>query len=564
MSSAHAHHRPIDVVLCWHMHQPWYLRDGTFTQPWVYLHGIKSYADMAAHLETVQGARAVVNFVPTLLDQLELYGTNIAAHLAVGAPLADPLLAALAADPLPGEPEVRQQLVRSCLMVNERHVLARHARFARLAEIARTVGAEGGRYLSDRFLADLLTWFHLAWFGEHRLRESEVLKALVERGGDFDLEDRRALLFLVGRELNGLVPRYRALAAAGRVELSVSPWAHPILPLLLDLQAGRDALPQLPLPGEAVYPGGEERVRWHLEHAIAAFRGHFGFEPAGCWPSEGAICEASVQAIGGAGFRWIASGGQVLSNSLERAGTAVPCRHRPFRLAGEGPFCFFRDDGLSDLIGFSYQHWQAADAVANLVGHIRAIAGHCDRPDALVAIVMDGENAWEHYAGNGYEFLQSLYRALAAQPDIRLTTFSEHVARADVQAERLPTLVAGSWVHGTLATWIGNAAKNRAWELLCAAKAAWDWRVADGWRPDAAAERELALCEGSDWFWWLDDFNQAETVARFEGLFRSHLRALYRMLGLEVPAELAESLAQGSADGAVPVMRPADGGPPRG
>lgn len=563
MSVVIAPHRPIDVVLCWHMHQPWYLRDGRFTQPWVYLHGIKSYADMAAHLETVQGARAVVNFVPTLLEQLELYGTNIAAHLAVGAPLADPLLAALAADPLPDDPEARLQLVRSCLMVNERHVLTRHAPFARLAEVARALGADAGRYLSDRFLGDLLAWFHIAWFGEHRLRESDLLKALVQRGGNFGADDRRALLFLIGRELNDIVPRYRALAQAGRIELSVSPWAHPILPLLLDLRAGRDALPELPLPEAEGYPGGRERVRWQLEHAVAAFRDHFGIEPSGCWPSEGAISEAAIEAIARGGFRWTASGGQVLNHSLDRAGVALSCRHRAFRLHGEGPVCFFRDDGLSDLIGFSYQHWQAEDAVADLVGHLRTIAEHCDRPDAVVAIVMDGENAWEHYPGNGYEFLQNLYRALTVHPDIRLTTFSEYLARDDVQPAQLPVLVAGSWVHGTLATWIGNTAKNRAWELLCAAKVAWDRRVAEGWLPAAAAERELALCEGSDWFWWLDDFNEAQTVARFEGLFRSHLRALYRMLELEAPAELAESLARGSVGGTVPVMKPADGGVPR-
>jgi alpha-amylase/alpha-mannosidase (GH57 family) len=550
---------PIDVVLCWHMHQPWYLRDGTFTQPWVYLHGLKSYSDMAAHLETVQGARAVVNFVPTLLEQLVLYSTNIAAHLAVGAPLADPLLAALVADPLPGEPEARQKLVKACLMVNERHVLGRHAPYARLAELARAAGPDAGRYLGDRFLADLIGWFHIGWFGEHRLRASPDLQALVARGGDFSVEDRRTLLFLIGRELNGLIPRYRALAESGRVELSVSPWAHPILPLLVDFATGREALPELTLPAADRYPGGEARVRWQLEQGIGAFRDHFGFAPSGCWPSEGAVSDAAVAAIGAAGFRWLASGGQVLNNSLAETRAAPDCRHRFYRVGGSGPACFFRDDGLSDLIGFSYQHWNAGDAVDNLIGHIENIAAHCDCPDAVVAIVMDGENAWEHYPANGFDFLQTLYRRLADHPGIRLTTFSEHLDRQDVRPVELSALTAGSWVHGTLATWIGNAPKNRAWELLVAAKGAWDRRIAEGFEPDAAALRELALCEGSDWFWWLDEFNEAETVGRFEGLFRTHLRALYRILGISAPAALEESLVIGSVAGAVPVMRPTHG-----
>jgi alpha-amylase/alpha-mannosidase (GH57 family) len=444
-------------------------------------------------------------------------------------------------------------------MVNEGRVLGRHAPFARLAELARHAGADGGRYLGDGFLADLLTWFHIAWFGEHRLRGSAELQALLARGGDYTLDDRRALLFLIGRELNDLIPRYRALAEAGRVELAVSPWAHPILPLLADFATGRDALPGMTLPDAAGYPGGEERNRWHLEQGIEAFREHFGFTPAGCWPSEGAVSEAAVAAIDAAGFRWLASGGQVLNNSLARHDAAPQCRHRMYRIRGDGAACFFRDDGLSDLIGFSYQHWNARDAVDNLIGHIDSIAALCDCPDALVAIVMDGENAWEHYPANGFEFLQTLYASLANHPGIRLTTFSDYLARDDVHAVALPSLAAGSWVHGTLATWIGNAPKNRAWELLVAAKAAWDRRVAEGFEPDAAARRELALCEGSDWFWWLDEFNEAETVARFDGLFRSHLRALYRILDVEPPAALDEPLVTGSVDGAAPVMRPAHG-----
>ncbi|MBX3706656.1 MAG: hypothetical protein KF911_08460 [Pseudomonadales bacterium] len=551
MSSRHT----LDVVLCWHMHQPWYLRERRFTQPWVYLHGLKSYADMAGHLETVQGARAVVNFVPTLLEQLALYVDNVRGHLAAGVPLADPLLAALGGAGPPAAPAERAALIDACLRVNERQVLARYPLFGRLAEIARAAGPDGGRYLGDGFLTDLLVWFHLAWFGEQRLRADATLERLIAQGGDYGAEDRRALLVLIGRELEALVPRYRALAASGRVELSVSPWAHPILPLLLDLGAGRESLPDSSLPAVAGYPDGAARVRWHLDRARAAFEQHFGFRPAGCWPSEGAVSEAAIAAIGQAGFRWTASGGQVLHNSLARAEQAPDCRHRAFRVRAEGPVCFFRDDGLSDLIGFSYQHWSATDAVADLVRHLENIAAHCDRPDMVVPIIMDGENAWDHYPANGFDFLQSLYGALADHPGIRLTTFAEHLARPDVTPARLPAVTAGSWVHGTLATWIGNPAKNRAWELLVEAKACYDRAAPELRAADSSATRELGLCEGSDWFWWLDEFNEAETVARFESLYRSHLRALYAALGEPAPAALDESLATGTRRGAAPVMR---------
>jgi alpha-amylase/alpha-mannosidase (GH57 family) len=553
-----ASQRTLDVILCWHMHQPWYLRDGTFAQPWVYLHGLRSYADMAAHLENVPGARAVVNFVPTLLDQIDCYAVNIRDHLTSGTTLMDPLLRALADAPA-ADHAARARLIDACLMVNERRVLARYAPYRRLAELVRHAGEDRGRYLGDGFLADLVTWFHLAWFGEHRLRGSAELQALMARGSGYTPEDRGTLLALIGRELEGLLPRYRALAAAGRIELAVSPWAHPILPLLFDFGSARDALPALELPAVAGYPGGADRARAQLADGIAGFAAHFGFAPAGCWPSEGAVSEAALAAIGDAGFAWTASGGQVLANSLARTGTSLPCRHLTFRVRGAGPACFFRDDGLSDLIGFSYQHWDAADAVRDLVSHLENIAARCDRDDAVVPIVMDGENAWEHYPNNGFEFLRGLYETLAGHPTIRLTTFSEHLARGDVRAIALPALTAGSWVHGTLATWIGNAAKNRAWELLAAAKAAYDRRIADGVDRAGPATRELALCEGSDWFWWLDEHNEAATVARFDGLFREHLKALYRALDETPPANLERSLVTGAADGAAPVMRRALG-----
>jgi alpha-amylase/alpha-mannosidase (GH57 family) len=547
----------LDVVLCWHMHQPWYLCDGSFAQPWVYLHGLRSYADMAAHLETVEGARAVVNFAPVLLEQLEMYADDLGRHLEAGAPLRDPLLEALAAKELPADAERRNALVRQCLQVNEPRVLRRFGPFARLAEVARAAEDAGGSYLNDRFLGDLLTWFHLAWCGEYLHKSDATLARLIQKGTQFSRKDRRELLAVIARELAGLTGRYRALAESGRVELSVSPWAHPILPLLLDPGAAREALPDAKLPPEPRYPGGEARAKWHLERAIATFERHFGGRPAGCWPSEGALSTAAVRLIEAAGFDWTASGGAVLHNSVQKAGLELQCRHHPY-VVGDGRVrCFFRDDGLSDQIGFAYQSWPARDAVADLVRHLENIAAHCNARGMIAAIIMDGENAWEHYPENGFEFLQTLYRTLAAHPRLRLTTFSEHLAGSDTRAVGLPALVAGSWVHGTLSTWIGNAPKNRAWELLIAAKQAYDALPAKRRQPDTALTRHLGICEGSDWFWWLDDFIDAAAVARFEALFRSQLRGLYRKMKAEMPPALAEPLVTGTAGGAVSTMRPA-------
>ncbi|MGH8149905.1 MAG: hypothetical protein ACRETB_08030 [Steroidobacteraceae bacterium] len=110
MSSA----RRLPVVLLWHMHQPQY-RDGTggaYVLPWTYLHAIKDYTDMAAHLEANPAARAVVNFTPVLLEQLDELARRIQEHLHNGTPLPDPVLNVLGPDPVPQEPAQRLELLQ--------------------------------------------------------------------------------------------------------------------------------------------------------------------------------------------------------------------------------------------------------------------------------------------------------------------------------------------------------------------------------------------------------------------------------------------------------------------
>jgi alpha-amylase/alpha-mannosidase (GH57 family) len=539
----------LNVVLCWHMHQPWYRVDGRFSQPWVYLHALKDYSDMAAHLESVPGARAVVNFVPILLEQIALYRHALADHFERGVPLPDPLLDALARLDLPTEPQAREALLADCRHVHEKHVLGRYPAYARLVEMMNPAGH--ARYLNDAFFADLLVWFHLAWLGEHVRRHDPRVQALLAKERGYSATDRRVLLGVIREVLDSVIDRYARLQQEGRVELAVSPWAHPILPLLLDYQAARAALPHAELPSHREYPGGQERVRWHLDRARHCAAEYFGSDSGGCWPSEGAISMPALEAIAAAGFHWCASGGGVLANSLAASHQTVECQHRPFTAGGTA--CFFRDDGLSDLIGFQYKDWHAEDAVANLIGHLETIGRHCNRPDAVVAIVLDGENAWESYPHNGYEFLQALYRALAEHADLELTTFDGYLRKFGVH-QSLERIVAGSWVYGTLSTWMGDPDKNRAWDLLTVAKQHYD-RHRDELGNGEEVERLLAICEGSDWFWWFGEHNAAAVVARFETLFRAHLRALYQALGVAPPAELEQPLSHGDVAAGVHTMR---------
>jgi alpha-amylase/alpha-mannosidase (GH57 family) len=537
------------------MHQPQYcdLISGTYQLPWSYLHATKDYIDMAAHLEAVPEARAVVNFAPILLEQLSDYAGQVNGFLSENKHIRDPLLAALACPVLPGSKEQRMDLVSACLRANELRSIKRFDHYQKLAEMAGWFREHpsGMLYIGDQFITDLLVWYHLAWMGETVRRNNQLIQRLMEKGTGYTLHDRRELLKQIGELLSSVIDRYRELAEHGRIELAMSPYAHPIMPLLLDLESARDAMPDIEMPALSEYPGGEERARWHIEEGIATFEQFFGRRPNGCWPSEGGVSTAALAQLEQFGFTWAASGESVFRHSQSNAANdsiAHSSLYQGFRMADGELACFFRDDGLSDLIGFTYSDWHADDAVANLIEHLENIEASTrgqDKP--LVSIILDGENAWEHFPENGYYFLNTLYKRLAEHPDIRMTTFSDYL-KDNPELPRINKLVSGSWVYGTFSTWIGDKDKNRGWEMLGDAKKALDETMKEnslGGEQLLAAQHQLSICEGSDWFWWFGDYNSADTVSDFERLFRLHLSNLYNMLGKEPPEYLSRVFAQG-------------------
>ncbi len=539
------------LVLCWHMHQPEYrnLKTDEFVLPWTYLHAIKDYVDMVAHLENCPDVKAVVNFSPILLEQIEAYAQQLQLFLLNGHQIKDPLLAALSGSAIATDKNARLQIISSCKKANRERQIERYSYFAELVEMSDWLEShpQAIQYIDNQFFFDLLVWYHLAWLGETVKRNNSNIQKLIDKASGFTIEDRFHLIEIIYELINNVLGRYKVLAEKGQIELSVTPFAHPIMPLLLDLQSAREAMPDVQLPAIDYYPGGEERVRWHLQHGIEVFQRCFGFKPDGCWPSEGSLSEQTLQILSEFGFKWTASGGNVLRNSLKASGQEQQIIHHPFQLKTSDISCFFRDDGLSDLIGFEYSKWHADHAVNDLIHHLENIS-HYVKEDAVVSIIMDGENAWEYFPENGYYFLTALYEKLTAHPSIELTTFSDCI-NSNLKNVPLKKLVAGSWVYGTFSTWVGDKDKNRGWEMLADAKAVFDNVIAKGQlsqqRVDEA-KKQLAICEGSDWFWWFGDYNPDDAVSSFEKQFRLNLRNLYDLLAVEWPEYLSLSFAHGS------------------
>ncbi len=555
--------KSVDLVFLWHMHQPDY-RDyssGDFVLPWTYLHAIKDYTDMAYHLERHPKVRAVVNFVPVLLDQLEDYADQFATGQ-----MRDPLLRLLAHEDSSGlSVEQRQLAFDACFRSNHTKMISPYPAYKRLLELFTRLQADGEtalNYLSGQYIDDLLTWYHLVWCGESARREHALVARLMTKAEGFSLDDRKQLQALIGELITGIIPRYRKLAESGQIEISATPHYHPLAPLLIDFASAKEAMPDAPLPNSPHYPKGRQRVTAHIRLAQNSHRDRFGIEPQGMWPAEGSISTETLEVLAAEGCRWAASGEGVLVNSLRQSQQAVPERaqylYRPYRLekGGDGLQCFFRDDSLSDLIGFEYSRWHGKDAAKHFIEQVEKVAMNAGEGETpVVSVILDGENAWEYYPYNGFYFLEELYTALESHAQIRTTTYSDYLkegtmrpAAEHAQTHSLQKIVAGSWVYGNFSTWIGSRDKNRAWDLLCVAKQSFDMVMSSGRLSQAeqeAAEKQLCSCESSDWFWWFGDYNPSHSVTSFDRLFRHNLTELYLLLKLPPPMSLLEPVSQG-------------------
>ena len=559
----------LNFVLCWHMHQPWYQQgiDGDYKLPWVYLHAIKDYEDMVMHLEAHPHMHVVVNFAPVLLEQLDDYSKQLKGWLDDGEVMKDPMLNLLAgATPVPESPLQRYSLLCDCQKANAEKMIDPYPAFKSLLQPFKNMFPDGVvcgendtvcmQYLHSQYFIDVLVWYHIAWLG-HALKQTKTSEQLIQKAKMFDETDRRALLQLIYDCISGLIPRYRKLAESGQIELSMTPYGHPIIPLLNDMDNMHCAQPEAPAPDCKVYPGGMERSRWHIQRGIDCFEEHFGLRPKGIWLSEGAISEDAVTLVEEFGFKWTASGEGVWRNSMNLSDHDPEKVHskralfHPYVLNEHKTKMFFRDDGLSDMIGFEYSKMNSVEAANDLVHNLENIAdflgNSADRH--VVSVILDGENAWEYYPHNGYYFLNHLYERLSDHKQVKATTFSK--LKKKIKTHELEKLCAGSWVYGSFSTWIGEPDKNRAWDRLVEAKLAYDDTISAGVLNEEESEkatRQLAICEGSDWFWWFGEKNSSESVNDFDRLFRAQLKNLYKLLKLEAPDNLEDPLSRGGGN----------------
>ncbi len=530
----------IHLCFLWHMHQPFYkdLVSGQYQLPWTRLHALKDYYGMVHLLEEFPRVHQTFNLVPSMMVQVAEYAAGQAR---------DPFLEC-ASKPGDALTDAERDLVLQHFFHAHRdRMIGRFPRYAELYEARRA--QKDSAYAKWAFAAqdfrDLQVLSQIAWFEEEFLESDREVGELIRKGRNFDLADQALMLEKQKQILGLVIPAYHHAVRKGQIEISTTPYYHPILPLLCDSDIASTSHPGVTLPRRFRYPQDAAR---QLQMARDYISSEFKSTPVGLWPSEGSVSDEVFRLAAEAGFQWAATDSGVLDRTLERA-TGVEGLYRPYRWNQKGREIrvIFRDHFLSDLIGFVYSRMEAREAAQDFLARIR---DNC-RPilargrDALVPIILDGENAWEYYDRNGRPFLRELYRRISEASDMAALTVSEALAQAE--ADALDHIFPGSWINANFDVWIGAEEDNQAWESLLETREAFDAAKGITEENRRLALEELLIAEGSDWCWWYGPEHDSPNRPDFDRLYRSHLANVYRALGQRPPDKLSRPILKVTA-----------------
>ena len=526
------------VMLMWHQHQPFYTKndDGYYTRPWVRVHATKDYLDMVELVADYPDMKATFNLTPVLLRQLEDFSN--------GAKDLYWFYTEINADDLTEEDKA---FIVSRFFDTNPKVIARFPRYVEL----RNSNQNWSTWTNQDF-RDLQILFNLAWTDPKYLSQ-EPLQDLVSRGRDFTEEDKTTLLNKHSELIDRVIPAHAELWKTGQIEITTTPYAHPILPLIFDtnLAAVGDIGAELPTNRFSKPTDAAIQVEKGLDLAEKLL----GQRPTGMWPAEGAVSQEVLGMFAKEGIKWIATGEHVLSKSLD-----IPTFKRNTKGIVTNPevlytpwygqlnrqddvAIFFRDLSISDQVGFTYSGMSPELAVADMMKALEAareVSATMDKP-LVVSIVLDGENAWEHYQNDGIDFLSLMYETLTTTDWLKTTTPTEYIEKYGPQIEKLDKVFPASWFQPNFATWIGETEETYAWDYLQKTRAFYDRSNASGDYTDEQLEEAfdfMLLAEGSDWFWWYGSDQSSGNDDYFGSAYRNLLKNVYTSLGESPPAYL--------------------------
>lgn len=535
--------KKLSIAIIWHMHQPVYRarKNEIYLMPWVRLHAVKDYLDMLVIADKYPNLKLNFNLVPVLLDAIYEYGYNEAHDI----------YSKLTITPVEElNDEEKTFIINHFFDANYQNMVFHHEAYKKLYDKRFSREDIGINDFTPQEYSDIMAWFNLSWIDPH-WRSHPILDKLASRDtGNFSLKDRIAILKCQRDIIRQIIPTYKKYQEEGKIELSTSPYFHPILPLLADIKDAEKSNPNI-VPPEIQSDMHEDAVA-QTKSALDRFEELFGKRPSGVWPSEHCISEKTLQMLQELGVRWTISDEGVLEQSLRKEFV------RDFRGYLENPYdlchsyeykkgkksinIIFRDAVLPNLIGFEYPNYDPQKAANDLYERIKSIHSKLQNsPDKkhLLTIAMDGENCWENYSEDGNLFLDTFYKLLSEDEDLETTLVSDYLNDI-TKIMPLKKVHPGSWINRDFMLWVGEPTKNLAWQYLDRTRC--DLKEFEKEELDSVllkqAWQEIYVCEGSDWFWWYGEPNDSGQDNIFDLLFRSHLKNVYKILDKPTPEYL--------------------------
>ncbi len=513
------------------MHQPYYGDDvtGEVMMPWVRLHALKNYYDIPVLLSEAGGLKMTYNLVPSLIEQVN--------HIIEGR---KDQLWQLCEKPIENlTDEEKKYIINYCFKIH-RNLINHFTRYRDLWQ----KHERGNSDFSNRELNDLRTLFHLAWSG-WELRKEPFVSELINKGTNYNNEDIMQLLDIQRDFVGRILIKYRELASSGKIDISCTPFYHPILPLLVDQKIACVSREFDPLPPNTMKLENEAKTQ--ISRGIDFFKNEIGFAPSGMWPSEGSVSDDALRLIADSEIKWAATDDEILAKSNLSSEINRDSFLQPHQISfnDNSLVIFFRNHSLSDRIGFTYSRMNPRDAAEDFISELRRLYDNSTLTNPHLSIILDGENAWEYFPDHGYEFLSKLGEALRKADWLDVTTFSDFLEKFGMPDSQINSIHPGSWIYANFATWIGHPEKNRAWEILI--KTIEDFeslKTAKDFSDEIIekVKREIQIAEGSDWFWWYGDDHHTEFAAEFDSAFRTHLINVYKILSETPPDYLFEPI----------------------
>ncbi|MDP2939047.1 MAG: glycoside hydrolase family 57 protein [Candidatus Omnitrophota bacterium] len=513
------------LAFIWHMHQPYYkdILTQEIELPWVRLHGTKDYLDMVKILEGFPKIKQTFNLVPSLIEQIDDYTQHSVKDKFLK--LSEKNAAQLSQDE-------KAFILENFFMADVQRIVAIHPRYYELY-----LKKNNGNELNTQDFLDLQVWFNLGWIDPSFRKSIPEISKVVEKGRFFSEEDKAIVLTKQIEILKEIIPTYNKFYKTGQIEITISPYFHPILPLIYNTKTAKEANLKTKLPeNNFSYPND---VAWQINQAVIFFKKYFEKPPQGMWPSEEAVSRHIIPFLVDSGINWIVSDETLLFKSLRKKRNSN-LLYKPYKInyKDKSLNIIFRDANLSNLIGFVYHRLPTNNAVDDLLGHLNLIAKSSVKDDCLVTIALDGENAWEYYPNDGIDFLSLLYERLSNTSNIQTITVSEFL-KTHPAKDYLTRLSAGSWIEGNFNKWIGTPQKNIAWQYLAKARERLETILSEKKQINLElAFKQIYAAEGSDWFWWL-----GENHGAFDNLFRKHLTNFYKIINEPSPDYLLKPIS---------------------